>query len=173
MCSTFQAKGHKSLNTNTVWFHHSCCLVAVMSDSFVSPWTVAHQAPQSFGFPRQEYWSEFPFASPGALPDTGMEPMFPALQADSLPLSHQGSLVSQLDDYKMGHHFIQTQIAVILICLLGADLILLKVHLTYAHRAVFQHQLPSSILFFPLQFMLPLVNSVLPTRLLSGVSQLP
>ena len=100
MCSTFQAKGHEFLNTNTVWSHHSCCLVAVMSDSFVIPWTVAHQAPQSLGFPRQEYWSELPFASPGTLPNPGMEPMFPALQADSLPLSHQGNLVSQLDDYK-------------------------------------------------------------------------
>ena len=35
-------------------------------------------------------WSELPFPSPGDLPDPGIEPMFPALQADSLPLSHQG-----------------------------------------------------------------------------------
>ena len=45
-----------------------------MSSSFVTPWTVAHQAPLSMGFPRQEYWSELPFPSPGDLPDTGIEP---------------------------------------------------------------------------------------------------
>ena len=38
---------------------------------FVTPWTVAHQAPPSMGFPRQEYWSGLPFPSPGDLPDPG------------------------------------------------------------------------------------------------------
>ena len=61
---------------------------------FVSPWTtVAHQAPLSLGFPRQEYWSRLPFPSPGDLPDQGIEPTSPALQADSLPLCHLGSLL--------------------------------------------------------------------------------
>ena len=41
---------------------------------FVTPWTVAHQAPLSMGFPRQEYWSGLPFPSPGDLPDSGIEP---------------------------------------------------------------------------------------------------
>ena len=45
---------------------------------------VAHQAPVSIGFPRQEYWSGFPFPSPRDLPDPGIEPMSPALQAVSL-----------------------------------------------------------------------------------------
>ena len=58
---------------------------------FVTPWTVAHQAPLSMEFSRQEYWSGLPFASPGDLPDPGMEPASPALQADSSPLSQQGS----------------------------------------------------------------------------------
>ena len=40
---------------------------------FVIPWTAAHQAPLSVGFPRQEYWSGLPFPSPGDLPDPGME----------------------------------------------------------------------------------------------------
>ena len=35
-----------------------CCLISVMSDSFAIPWTVAHQAPLSTAFPRQEYWSQ-------------------------------------------------------------------------------------------------------------------
>ena len=60
----------------------------VISDSFVTPWTVAHQAPLCMGFSRQEYWSGLPFPSPGDLPVAGMEPKSPALQADSLPLSH-------------------------------------------------------------------------------------
>ena len=46
---------------------------------FVTPWTVAHQAPPSVGFSRQEYWSGFPFPSPGDLPDPGIEPWSPAL----------------------------------------------------------------------------------------------
>ena len=48
----------------------------------------------SMGFPRQEYWHGLlglPFPSPGGLPNPGIEPASPALQADSLPLSHQGS----------------------------------------------------------------------------------
>ena len=42
------------------------------------------------GFPRQEYWSGLLFPSPGDLPDPGIEPMFPALQADSLPSETPG-----------------------------------------------------------------------------------
>ena len=51
---------------------------------FVTPWTVACQAPPSMGFSRQEYWSGLPFASPGDLPDPGIEPGSPALQADAV-----------------------------------------------------------------------------------------
>ena len=59
-------------------------LLFVVSDS-ATPWTVAHQAPLSLGFSRQEYWSELLFPSPGDLSNPGMEPGSPALQADSLP----------------------------------------------------------------------------------------
>ena len=52
---------------------------------------VAHQAPLLKEFPRQEYCSGLPFPSPGDLPDSVIEPGSPALQADSLPLSHWGS----------------------------------------------------------------------------------
>ena len=69
----------------------SCCFVTVMSNSFATPWTVAHQAPLSTGFSRQEYWSGLPFPSLGDLPNPGIEPMSPVGQAYSLPLSHQGS----------------------------------------------------------------------------------
>ena len=51
---------------------------------FATPWTVAHQAPPSMGFSGQEYWSGLPFLSPGDLPDPGIEPRSPALQADAL-----------------------------------------------------------------------------------------
>ena len=47
-------------------------------------WTGTHQAPLSMGFSRQEYWSGLPFSSPGDLPDSGIKPRSPALQADSL-----------------------------------------------------------------------------------------
>ena len=46
---------------------------------------IAHQAPLSLGFSRQECWSELPLPSPGDLPNPGIEPRSPALQADSLP----------------------------------------------------------------------------------------
>ena len=50
---------------------------------FVTPWTVAHQASQSMGFSRQEYWSGLPFPSPGDLPYLGIEPESPTLGADT------------------------------------------------------------------------------------------
>ena len=52
---------------------------------FATPWTVAFQAPSSVGFSRQEYWSGLPFPSPGDLPNPGIEPWPPTLQADALP----------------------------------------------------------------------------------------
>ena len=52
---------------------------------FANIWRVACQAPLSMGFSRQECWSGLPFPSPGDLPDTGVKPSSPALQADSLP----------------------------------------------------------------------------------------
>ena len=55
-----------------------------------NPWTVAHQAPPSMGFSRQEYWSGLPFPSPGDLPNPGIKPRPPALQADSLPAEPPG-----------------------------------------------------------------------------------
>ena len=51
---------------------------------FTTLWTVAHQAPLSMEFSRQEYWSGMPFPYPGDLPNTGIQPGSPALQADSL-----------------------------------------------------------------------------------------
>ena len=64
---------------------------SVMSNTFVAPWAVACQAPLSMGFPRKEYWSGLLSPSPGDCPSKGTEPMSPALQVDSLQLSHQES----------------------------------------------------------------------------------
>ena len=58
---------------------------------FVTPWTIAYQAPPSQEFPRQEYWNGLPFPSPGDLPDPGIEPTSPAWQVDSLPLNQLGN----------------------------------------------------------------------------------
>ena len=57
---------------------------SVVSTSAI-PWTVAHWAPLSMEFSRQEYWSWLPCPSPGDLPDPGIKPRSPALLADSLP----------------------------------------------------------------------------------------
>ena len=56
-----------------------------MADCFATPWTGAHKVPLSMGFPRQEYWSGLPFPSPRGIPDPGIEPRSPTLQADTLP----------------------------------------------------------------------------------------
>ena len=58
-----------------------------------TPWTVAYQAPPSIEFSRQENWSGLPFPSPEDLPDPGIEPGFPKVQADALPSELPGSYV--------------------------------------------------------------------------------
>ena len=57
---------------------------------FATPWGVAHQAPPSVGFSRQECWSGLPFPSPGDLLNPGIEPGSPALRADALPSEPPG-----------------------------------------------------------------------------------
>ena len=63
---------------------------------FASPRTAAYQAPPSMGFSRQECWSGLPFPAPGDLPDPGIEPRSPALQADSLLSEPPGKPPSQV-----------------------------------------------------------------------------
>ena len=62
---------------------------------FVTPWTVAYQAPPSMEFSRQEYWSGLPFSSPGDLPNPGIEPRSPTLQADTLPSEPPGQPIDK------------------------------------------------------------------------------
>ena len=65
--------------------------VLVLADS-ATPWTAAHQAPLSMGFSRKGYWSGLLFPSPGDLPNPGIEPGSPKLQADSLLIELPGKL---------------------------------------------------------------------------------
>ena len=82
------ALGRLCIMTGKVPLHVHVVKVKVKSLSrvwlFVTLWTVAYQAPLSMGFSRQEYWSGLPFPSPGDLPNPGIEPRFPALEADAL-----------------------------------------------------------------------------------------
>ena len=55
--------------------HSCCCFNLVVFKSFMTPWTVAHKAPLSMIFPRQEYWSGLSFPSPGDPPNPGTEPV--------------------------------------------------------------------------------------------------
>ena len=63
---------------------------SVVFDSLRPPWILACQAPLSMEPSKQEYWSELSFPSPGDLPDPGIEPRSPALQADCLPAEPLG-----------------------------------------------------------------------------------
>ena len=67
------------LSREFTWFGG---LVTKSCPKLVAPWTVAHQVPLSMGFSRQEYWSGLSIPSPEDLPDPGIEPRSPALQAD-------------------------------------------------------------------------------------------
>ena len=73
-----------------------CAQLLLCIRLFVTPWTVALQALLSMGFPRQEYWSGLSIPPPRDLPNPGVKPaspVSPALQVDSLLLSHQRTVV--------------------------------------------------------------------------------
>ena len=77
------------------------CVVSVLKSAqscptLRPPQTVARQAPLSMGFSGQQYWSGLPFPSPGDLPDPGIEPRSPALQANSLPSEPPGTPINFL-----------------------------------------------------------------------------
>ena len=72
-------------------FNFSCVCVLSHVQLFHDPMDyIASQASLSMGFPGREYWSGLPFPSPGDLPDPGIEPGYPALQADALPSEPPG-----------------------------------------------------------------------------------
>ena len=96
----FSKNPRHSLKKYEVWVqnlilflpHWVCaCMLTLFShvQLFATLWTVAYQAPQSMELSRQEYWSGLPLPSPGDLPNPGIEPWSPALQADGLPTKLQ------------------------------------------------------------------------------------
>ena len=72
----------------------SLCQLLSQVRLFATPWTIAHQAPLSMEFSRQEYLSGLPCPSPGDLPYPGIEPRSPTLHSDSLPSEPRGPLAS-------------------------------------------------------------------------------
>ena len=66
-------------------------LVAQLCTTLCNPMNYSPPGASVYGYSLQEYWSGLPFPSTGDLPNLGVGPKFPALQADSLPLSHWGS----------------------------------------------------------------------------------
>ena len=89
MIKTLQEMGKEGTYLNIVKaIYNSNVVVVKVTQScptLMTPWTVACQVPVSMGFSRQEHWRGLPFPSPGDLPNPGIKPMSPALQADSLP----------------------------------------------------------------------------------------
>ena len=87
-------------NSVSMYFHvwDLCHLHAVHVRFSAALWTVAHQAPLSMGFSRQEHWSGLPRPPPGDLPHPGIEPASPVFQVDSLLLNHQGSPISSANN---------------------------------------------------------------------------
>jgi len=67
-----------------------------MSNSFATPWTVAHQVPLSMRLPRQEYWNRLPFPSPGDLPDVESEPASPVLAGRFFATEPPGKLLQMV-----------------------------------------------------------------------------
>ena len=69
------------LRTHVYTHMHMCvpCLMLTYAQFIVTPWIAAHQAPLTLGFPRQEYWSGWPFLSSGDLPNPRIKPVSPTL----------------------------------------------------------------------------------------------
>ena len=63
---------------------------------FATPWAITNQAPLPVGFSRQENWSRLSFPSPGSFPTQGLNPHLLHWEVDSLPLSHQGSPLNNI-----------------------------------------------------------------------------
>ena len=79
-----------------------CCLVAKLCPTLLRlSWTVAHQAPLSMGFSRQENWSGLPFPSPGDLPDPGIEPVSPALAGGFFTTETPGKPMNYFTFYRL------------------------------------------------------------------------
>ena len=74
---------------------------------FATTWTVAYQAPPSMGFSRQEYWPGLPVPSPGDLPDPGIKPRYPTLQADTLTSEPPGRHAQTTAQLHLSHMLVK------------------------------------------------------------------
>ena len=103
---------------------------------FATPWTVAYQFPPSMGFSRQECWSGLPFPSPGDLPDPGIKPGSPALQADALlsePPGKQGQKESVAYFSPLSNSislFLSLSLFFFWLCFKSSNLLNLLIHLS-------------------------------------------
>ena len=95
---------------------------------FVIPWTIAHQAPLSMGFSRQEYWSELPFPSPEDLSDPGIQPRSPPLLADSLPCEPPGKSLFHPASYKL---LLDSSILLFLLIKTDPSMLLFNIYIKY------------------------------------------
>ena len=82
-----------------------CCLVAKSCLTLYNPWTRAHQAPLSMGFPRQKYWSGLNFPSPGDLCNWGTKPASPALAGRFFTTEPPGNPISSYINEKLGQTY--------------------------------------------------------------------
>ena len=115
-CSSWIQKMQRNQRSNC---QHPLVVVQSLSSVqlFVSPWITACQAPLSMGFSRQECWSGLPCPPPADLPDPGIEPRSPALQADSLPTELQGKPHTRRQSLSLQCRY--PRVAVIAGCLLN------------------------------------------------------
>ena len=91
-CLTFISRVGKTSSKKRALVSDTVCLCMLSHvQLFATPWTVAHQAPLSMEFSKQEYWSRLPFLPLGDLSDPGSESVSPVLQVDSLPTEPSGS----------------------------------------------------------------------------------
>ena len=89
-------------------------LVPKLCLPLMTPWTVARQAPLSMGFPRQEFWSELPFPSPGDLPDPAIEPASPALAGEFFTPETPGKPFYPLTTLCISSHYPQLTMCICL-----------------------------------------------------------
>ena len=92
VCTLSSVYEHRLLSIT--WLVDACVLNHVQLSA--TSWTVAHQAPLPMEFSRQEYWSRLPFPSPGDLPNSGIEPVAPALANRFFTSVLPGKVISQL-----------------------------------------------------------------------------
>ena len=119
-----QSETTEQLNSNNKGIHHPhdssfwrmCCSCTQLCPTLCGPWTVVHQAPPPMEFSRQEYWSKVPFHSPGDLPNPGIEPGCPPLQAESLPSDSPGEtfVKDKGDFWEQGDLFLLIIIVVVI-----------------------------------------------------------